>query len=105
MQYLNSTISPRLSQFLYCFLQHYFFFSSARVAFLPQISHFPSSVMQGCLGASPPHNPHFGISFTSFPKQASAHFRIAFYYFRRIQLDLSVAQATKLPISTPLVHK
>src|SRR5208283_2541231 len=67
MQYLNSTISPRLSQFLYCFLQHYFFFSSARVAFLPQMSHLPSSVMQGCLGASPPHNPHFGIPFTSFP--------------------------------------
>jgi hypothetical protein len=31
----------------------------------PQKSHFPSSVMHGCLGASPPQIPHFGIQSTS----------------------------------------
>jgi len=35
---------------------------SASVTFLPQMSHVPSSVIQGCLGASPSQIPHFTIS-------------------------------------------
>jgi hypothetical protein len=49
-----------------CLSRNYFFssffsFSSASTTFLPQRSHLPSSVIQGCLGASPPQIPHFGI--------------------------------------------
>ena len=43
----------------------YFFRSfssfSANATFFPQRSHLPSSVMQGCFGASPPQIPHLGI--------------------------------------------
>jgi hypothetical protein len=39
--------------------------SSSSFAFFPHRSHLPSSVMDGSLGASPPHRPHLGILITS----------------------------------------
>ena len=48
-----------------CLLADYFSFfssfSSARTTFFPHRSHFPSAVIQGCLGASPPQIPHLVI--------------------------------------------
>jgi hypothetical protein len=38
-----------------------FSFSDLRTTSLPHKSHFPSSVMHGCFGASPPQIPHLGI--------------------------------------------
>jgi len=62
--FINGIFMLNYHSFLAFFCKH----SSASITFLPQRSHVPSSVIPGCLGASPPQIPHFTIHSPPFIK-------------------------------------